>query len=1373
MTQDQSNRDQRQQIGFPEAAVVKELSEPIPGAKDHAIEVLLRQAKLAADLFLRFVIEIEPDQEVAVPRGRHFTEHPPRRRGPLGSPDPFPLRVVLGPRKFLQAVATRHGRPVLAAMISQMIQCHAVEIPAQVLGVGDFSPAEFLECRDSGVLKNVRGQLWIANTPQDQRAKTGIVAIDCRQVGNRVRYRRRDVRCRGHRCGCRVVVNTNHRSSISRNHETPQPAMNRHTAGRRLFVAIVMAGGGGPGTAANTSCTRALGAPAVAAGPLKTLGTEPAMASIALVPGHAYLIEVDERDNDALVEILDSKNEVMARADHPERRSGTRRAVVTALDSASLGVRVTGKEHATAAGPATVPAFELATLRDRPDCLAIVKTLAAADADFAAGGEIARGHLASPAHSARDSFLRAAEGYSAAERALATSADQPLRGQTALALAAVQYFDLQDWAKTADWAKAAAEMLGPDDPYRRARAEALAAAAWIEIGSSAPAGRPVPGYGVHSTELLVRARSALQRLSRFHKQRGERYDAGLQLTNIGLTYLYEGRYPECVMASTTSSRLFGSMHEPLRRAQAWQNRALCLWGLGRLPEALRWFERSLADIGPEPYPSIFLASITNTALADYALGHFDESLRLYDRALPFTEKVQSQRDEAYCLYGIGVNYYALGDREGAREFLERSLAIRTVALDGRGRMATLRALATIDAEQGRVDDATAADREAPALAVAPSAIERIRIQLAVHTADAGHPVEAKAQLHELLSTGAQVDPLIHAEALLQRAVLLRQTGRPREALADLALARPRLHRFGSVTEEFEADLEQARALRLVGQPHAALAAVERALGQADAVRLQTANPELRAQLQTPLRSAYDLKIELLRARFDVAWAAGRKDEAGTLAAAAFATADASRAHSLADVAAQKYSPAVRRALASEFRRREELYRELSARRFALDARLDRSGSGDPRARHLLADIAELEREVDTVNTLIATRTVSIGAPARSRSEHTASLPSLPADTVLVSYWLGSESAYAWVVGPAEIRWTRLPSPAAIAEKAAAFHRSLARLIDMPLERRLQDARALYDLIIRPIEPWLSGVRQWVLIPDGALDYVPFAALRGMDAKSESFVAMQHDIASTPAAWMLDTRGTRAEPQERRGLLLVADPVYQADDPRLAALEKAAPTAQAATRRALDPAPRTYRRLAFTAREAAQILAEFPPAQVDQLVGLNATRERLLALDWSRYRFIHIATHGIVDAQVPQLSALILGSYDAGGNVVDGAVRVADLSLQTLEAEVAVFSACDTALGKEVPSEGLVGIGSTVLARGAHAVVASLWPVSDEIGARLMTEFYRHVLHDAMSPPAALGAAMRSVVSRDASADPALWAAFQVSVVALGPGLSTR
>ena len=285
---------------------------------------------------------------------------------------------------------------------------------------------------------------------------------------------------------------------------------------------------------------------------------------------------------------------------------------------------------------------------------------------------------------------------------------------------------------------------------------------------------------------------------------------------------------------------------------------------------------------------------------------------------PSRRKLQFTRDEAHCLYGIGVNYYALGDRQRAREFLERSLAIRTVALDRRGRMASLRALANIDAEQGRTEQALAFDREALGLAIAPSAIARIKIQQAAHTAAAGRPAEAKALLDEVLSTGAKADPL-QAEALLQRAVLLRSMGRPRDALADLAAARRGFRGFGSIMEEFEGDLELARALRQVGQPHAALAAVERALAQSDAVRLQTANPELRAQLQTPLRPAYDLKLELLRDRYEHALATGRESEANALAAEAFATADASRAQSFSDVAAQKYSPAVRRALAAEFR----------------------------------------------------------------------------------------------------------------------------------------------------------------------------------------------------------------------------------------------------------------------------------------------------------------------------------------------------------------------------------------------------------------------------------------------------------------------
>jgi len=1344
--------------------VLEQLSEAISSAKDHAIEVLLGQSKLAADRLPVLVVEIEADQDIAVPSDRQFLEHPPCRAGPLRSPDMFPVGVVRGSRQLIQPVGAGYGRAILSMMVSQVVEGHAVEIPAEVLRVGNFPPAQLLESGYRGVLQNIRRDIRIPHPPQDQRAKTGIVAIDCRERSNWVCYGRGGVRLRGeHRYGCCLVINTAHERSISCRRETPQLCVPVRPAGRRLMAAIVVAGWAAPGFATGVSCTDALGALVGVVGPLQTLGTKPAAARFSVIPGHAYLIEVAETDNDALVEVLDPRDQAMARADHPERRAGTRRIIVTA-PAPSLSVRVTGKDAARVAGRANVRVFDLAALRVGPDCLTAVRAFAEADADYAAGEDISNGRSSSPTMSAHDRFLRAEGEYSAAERALTSPADRRLRGQAALALAGVEYFGLQDWAKTAEWAETAAGILGPDDPYRRALAQALLAAAWIEIGYAAPIPQRVPGYSASSTELLERARRLLERLRSFHLRRGEEYDAALQLENIGLTYYYQARFLECITASATSSRSFGAIHEPLRRGQARQNEALCLWGLGRLPEALRELEASLKDIGPEPYPTVYLALTTNTALVNYALGRFDDSLRLYDRALAFTEEIQSRRGEAYCLYGIGVNYYALGARERAREFLERSLAIRTVALDRRGRLSSLRALANLDAEQGSVEKALAADREALSLAVTPATIARIEIQLAAHTAAAGRLAEAKARLDEIISRGVKVDPAIRAEALLQRAILLRQMGLPQQALADLEAARPRFHALGTVTQEFQADLELARTLRMSGQPDAALQASERALGHSEAVRLQTANPELRAQLQTPLRPAYDLKLELLRNQYEHASATGRKAEADGLAAAAFATADAARAQTFADIAAQRYPHGVRDALAPEFRRREALYRELAARRFALDARLDGSGSEDPRSQHLVADIAELERQVDAVNTQIAIRTAS----ARDQSgRERANVPSLPAGTALVSYWLGLESAYAWVVLPDEIYWLRLTSAAAIAEQAAAFHRSLTRLIDIPIERRLQDSRALYEMIVRPLEPWLAELPRWIVVPDGALDYVPFAALRTGDTAG-SFVVMRHDIALAPAAWTLNATVTRETSHVSRGLLLVADPVYQPDDPRLAGVKGSRTALRAEVESTLNATHSDYRRLPFTGEEAVQISALFPPADVDKLIGLDATRERLLSLNWSAYRFIHIATHGVVDTQVPQLSALILGSYDSRGAVADDEVRVADLSVQTLAADVVVLSACETALGKEVRSEGLVGLASTMLARGARAVVASLWPVGDEIGKDLMTEFYRQLLDDPLRPEEALGVAMRSLVSSNRSADPALWAAYQVSVAALEP-----
>jgi CHAT domain-containing protein/tetratricopeptide (TPR) repeat protein len=1154
-----------------------------------------------------------------------------------------------------------------------------------------------------------------------------------------------------------------------------------HPSVRGLIPLMVLSGWAAPGLATEPTCTDIVAAHAVTLPPLKIHGIEPATLSARLAPGHEYLIEVREGDKDALVELLDARNQVTARADHPERRTGIRRIMVTAT-TAGISVRVAGKEPGGMAGTATVRLLDRAKLAERPDCLAALSALAKADADYAAAEDTSAGRASASTPSARDTFLRAAAEYEApaeapspAEKAIASPADPRLQGEAALAVAGVDYFDLQDWDGAARWAAIAAKRFGSNDPYRKARAETLLAESWIEIEKLPSAASSTQRHPERPEERLVRARELLERVRRFHEARREEYDVALQLTNIASADVYQGRYRECVTTAAEASRRFAAIRERVRSAQALQNKSLCLWGLGRLQEALLGFERALKNIGPEASPTIYVISITNTALAHFALGHFDESLRLYNLGLEFTRKIHSPRNEAYCLYGIGVNYYALGNFKLAQHFLEESLAIRTAKLDSRGRLASLRALASLYADQGEMDKALAKDQEALNLAVAPSAIARLKIQLAVHTAAAGreHWKAAKAQLDEVISRSVEGDPTIQAEALVQRAMLLREMGLSQQALSDLQAARPKLHAFGNVTQEFEADLELARTLRTTGQSDAALQAVDRALGYADAVRLQTANPELRAQLQNPLRPAYDIKLELLRTQFESAVEAGRNDDAKRLAVASFATADASRARTFSDVAAQQYAPALREALAPEFRRRELLYRELAARRNTLETRLDSPGTpDDPRTQRLIAEIGELEREVDAVNTQIATRAGT--ARGRTGAQHP-DLPKAPADTALVSYWLGAESSFAWVVLPHEIHWCRLAAPGEIAARAEDFHDALTNpkslVEDRYIKQRAEDSRLLYQLIVKPLEPWLSNINRWVLVPDGALDYIPFAALRASD-KADSFVIMQHDLALTPAAWTLDATRTQAASPLARSLLMVADPVYEASDPRRGTLK---PRDATSPRPEIpdDPTSPPFRRLLSTGVEARQISALFPRGEVDQLIGLDATREQVLSRDWSAYRLIHFATHGVVDAQVPQLSALVLGYYDAKGAVADPAVRTADISLRTLSADVVVLSACETALGKEVRSEGLVGLGSTMLARGARAVVASLWPVVDESGARVMTDFYWHLLHGSPRPERALGLAMRTFVSHDRLHDPVDWAAFQVSVATLVPAPLSR
>jgi CHAT domain-containing protein len=187
-------------------------------------------------------------------------------------------------------------------------------------------------------------------------------------------------------------------------------------------------------------------------------------------------------------------------------------------------------------------------------------------------------------------------------------------------------------------------------------------------------------------------------------------------------------------------------------------------------------------------------------------------------------------------------------------------------------------------------------------------------------------------------------------------------------------------------------------------------------------------------------------------------------------------------------------------------------------------------------------------------------------------------------------------------------------------------------------------------------------------------------------------------------------------------------------------------------------PLAFARLRFSREEATQIAA-LAPRTTTLALDFQATRERALGSVGDGYGIIHLAAHAVVNDEQPQLSGIALSMVDDRGRPRDGFLRLHDVYNLPLTARLVVLSACSTALGRNTPGEGLVGLARGFLHAGADRVVATLWEVDDRASAALMGRFYAALLQRGASAPAALGDAQRWMRQDPRRRHPYYWAAW--------------
>jgi CHAT domain-containing protein len=345
------------------------------------------------------------------------------------------------------------------------------------------------------------------------------------------------------------------------------------------------------------------------------------------------------------------------------------------------------------------------------------------------------------------------------------------------------------------------------------------------------------------------------------------------------------------------------------------------------------------------------------------------------------------------------------------------------------------------------------------------------------------------------------------------------------------------------------------------------------------------------------------------------------------------------------------------------------------------------------------------------------------------------------ETAALDLAVGDLGGYAWVVRLNSIRSFPLPARKVLESYAATVSSVMS---DQTRAKRADSdpafhhaLAALSDAIIRPALRDLS-VKRLLIIPDGALDGVPFGALP-LD-RSGALLIDRYEVAEAPSAGVLLALLRRREgPRPPHSIAIVADAVFGADS-------------RLTKERAVSD--HRFPRLVFSLREARSIATLAPP-DAALFLGFDANKATFTDGRLKQYRVLHVSSHSLD-------SNLVLSRFDPGGSPRDGILSPQEVAHLDLPSELVVLSACRTSDGRSVPGEGTLSMARSFLYAGAQRVIAARWPVDDEASSILFRHFYEAFSKSAgASAAAALRQAQIALRREPRWGSPFYWAGFSL------------
>lgn len=861
-----------------------------------------------------------------------------------------------------------------------------------------------------------------------------------------------------------------------------------------------------------------------------------------------------------------------------------------------------------------------------------------------------------------------------------------------------------------------------------------------------------------------KAISAFEQVLALRREIKDRRGEAVTLNNIAANYQALGEKRKAIDNFSKALDIFRSLREQQNQANTLSNLGTVYSDLGEQQKALDYFNqalplwRNLKNVRGEALTQ------TNMGRAYDLLGAQTEAINLYNQSLPVLRNAKDRLWEGRALNFLGLSYWASGEYQKALEQFNLALPIKRELKDVAGEAATLNNLGLVYDSMG--DRQKALESYNQALPLLRSANER--------------QGEAKA----LNNIGSLYDALGEKTKAMdfhqQSLKLSREVGdRQREAKVHYGIAR---------IESSRNNLKPARK------------EIEQTIKIVESLRSKLTNPELRATYRASLQQYYDLYIDVL---MRMGKRAPKNILRTGLVAEALQVSESARARSLVELLSEANADirqGVDEALVERERELQEQINEKTTEQIRL------LGS-----RAKAEQVAALGKEIENLNTDLRDTQAEIRRISPRYAALTQPQPLSPQEiqkqvlnpwSLLLEYSLGEERSYLWVVGQNSINSFTLPKRSIIEDAAKRFYEATtARNQFVPAEssqqkqdriaqadaESLKAAATLSRLILSPAAP-LLGNKRLIVVADGALQYVPFAAL---PVGSRRLVS-RHEIVSLPSATTLTVLRNESAQQQKasKTVAVFADPVFEAKDDRVkivtikadgnanakasekpaakddkpAATTESEPTRILLYKTAKDSgatdAELRIPRLPNTRREADTILSLTSGDASKSVFDFAASRTAATSADLSQYRILHFATHGFLNSLNPELSGLVMSLVDEQGKPQNGYLLAPEIyNLKLPATELVVLSACQTGLGKEVRGEGIVGLTRGFMYAGSPRVVVSLWSVNDRSTSDLMKHFYEALLSKGQRPAAALRTAQLEMLKQKQWQAPYFWSAF--------------